>query len=239
MNIALFGYGKMGKEIEQIALQRNHHIALIVTNQNIVSINSESLKNIDVAIECSTPHAAVQNIKTCLMSNIPTVVGTTGWYGQYEEVKQLCLQLNGALLCATNFSIGVNLFFELNRRMALLMKDHQDYDVRMQEIHHIHKKDAPSGTAMSAANDIIDILPAKKEWKLANDVISQNQLLIEAIRTDDVPGTHSVSYFNAIDEIELKHTAFNRKGFALGAIIACEWIATKKGVFTMRDVLGI
>lgn len=239
MNIALFGYGKMGKEIEQIALQRNHTIGLIVTQQNANTINSLSLKDIDVAIECSTPHTAVQNIKTCLTATIPTIVGTTGWYEHYDEVKELCIKQNTALLCATNFSIGVNLFFEMNRRMALLMKDHKEYDVSMQEIHHVHKKDAPSGTAISAAQDIIDILPSKDKWKLSNEVSTKKELAIEAIRTDDVPGTHSVTYKSTVDQIELKHIAHNRKGFALGAIIASEWIATKKGVFTMRDVLGI
>lgn len=237
MKIVLFGYGKMGKEIEKIALSRGHEISLIIDLNNKDSISIDELKKADAAIEFTSPESAVNNIKKCFDAGLPVVVGTTGWYARFEEISNECLSKNATLLSATNFSIGVNLFFEMNRKLAQLMKGHK-YDVKVEETHHVHKLDAPSGTAITTANDLIQHGDKKKSWTIEKPENS-DQLEIVCHRIDEVPGTHVVNYFNEVDSIELKHTAFNRKGFAGGAVIAAEWIKGKKGIYSMKDVLGI
>jgi 4-hydroxy-tetrahydrodipicolinate reductase len=238
MNIALIGYGKMGKEIEKAAIERGHHVKLIIDKDNIWDLNPEKLSACDVAIEFTTPESAVENIYSCFKANTPVVIGTTGWVDQMEEVKSKCLENGNTMLAASNFSIGVNIFFELNRKLATLMNPQEEYEVKMEEIHHIHKKDAPSGTAISLAQDIINIIERKNEWK--NEASSDKKdLIIISKREDNVPGTHSIKYTSEVDDIEIIHTAHSRKGFALGAVIAAEWIANKKGVFSMSDVLKI
>jgi 4-hydroxy-tetrahydrodipicolinate reductase len=235
MNIALFGYGKMGKEIEAIALQRNHTIVLKITEENINTINEKDLKKADVAIEFSTPDAVINNIKNCFNANLPIVVGTTGWYANFEEIEKICSQKNGSLFHATNFSLGVNLFFKLNSYLAELMNKYTDYDVSMEEIHHIHKLDKPSGTAITLANQIIDKLNRKKKWSI--DEQSSETLYIKDVREGEVPGTHIIKYKSNIDDIEIMHKAHNRKGFALGAVIATEFLQNKKGIYTMNDII--
>ena len=237
LKIALFGYGKMGKEIEAIAKEKGHSIVLIVDENNAATISVADLKKADVAIEFSTPLTAVENIYKCFAAELPVVVGTTGWYERFDEVKHKCETNNGALLHATNFSVGVNLFFEMNRKMAVLMSGHKEYDVIVEEVHHVHKKDAPSGTALTTAADIIKHGNKKTSWRL-NESNAADVLRVDAIRLDEVPGTHSVFYKSDIDFIELKHVAHSRKGFAAGAVVAAEWLQHKKGIFTMKEVLG-
>jgi len=232
MKIALLGYGKMGKEIEKIALERGHEIVLKKTEEN----DFNGLENADVAIDFSIPTAATENISTCFNYNIPVVSGTTGWLEQYDEMVVLCNEKNGAFLYGSNFSVGVNLFFELNAYLAKLMANIKEYNVSMEEIHHTQKLDAPSGTAISLANGIIAATDYTN-WTLENP--SENQIHIDAKRIEDVPGTHSVFYKSVVDEIEIKHTAFSRQGFALGAVVAAEWIKGKKGIFSMKDVLNL
>ncbi len=232
MKIALLGYGKMGKEIEKIALERGHTIVLRKTEDDTF----ENLLDADVAIDFSIPSAAVENISECLNNNIPIVSGTTGWLERFQEMVELTNNKNGAFLYGSNFSVGVNLFFNLNEYLSKLMNQHSEYKVSMTEIHHTQKLDAPSGTAISLANDIIKN-SEYQGWVLENP--TQNEIGIEALRIENVPGTHSVYYRSEIDEIEIKHTAFSRKGFAFGAVIAAEWIIGKKGVFSMKDVLNL
>ncbi len=237
MKIALIGYGKMGKEIEQIALTRGHEISLKVDISNANTFTIEELKKADVAIEFSTPESAINNIYKCFDANVPVVVGTTGWLNKLEEVKQKCTGGDHALFYASNYSIGVNLFFKVNEYLAKLMNNYPDYNVTMEEIHHVHKLDAPSGTAISLANQIIDQIQHKEKW--INDVTSsKNELSIISKRIDEVPGTHTVTYGSAVDEISITHIAHNRKGFALGAVIAAEWVKDKKGVFGMNDLMN-
>ncbi len=235
MNIALFGYGKMGKEIETIALQRKHNIVLKITQQNINSIIDYDLQKADVAIEFSTPQTVVSNIEKCFNANLPIIVGTTGWYENFEEIKKLCEEKNGTMFYTTNFSIGVNLFFKLNTYLAELMNKYEDYNVMMEEIHHIHKLDKPSGTAITLANQIIEKIERKKNWSITTQ--SSETLYIKDVREGEVPGTHCIKYQSAIDDIEITHTAHNRKGFATGAIIAAEFLKSKKGIFTMNDIV--
>ncbi|MBS3993264.1 MAG: 4-hydroxy-tetrahydrodipicolinate reductase [Bacteroidetes bacterium] len=232
MKIALLGYGKMGKEIEKIALHRGHEIVLKVDENT----QEYAITLADVAIEFSIPDKAVDNIKNCILNQVPVVSGTTGWIQHFDEVKKYCIEQNGAFIYASNYSLGVNLFFELNTQLAKLMHPFKDYQVSLEEIHHTQKLDAPSGTAISLAEQIIKN-SEKTQWSL--NPSSENDLLITAKREEHVPGTHSVFYKSAVDEIEIKHTAFNRQGFALGAVIAAEWLVDKKGVFGMKDVLGI
>lgn len=237
MKIALIGYGKMGKEIEQVALSRGHEIVLKISIDNLGDFTHENLKKADVAIEFTAPDAALKNIFTCIDAELPIVVGTTGWNKHLNEVKEYCLNKNGTLLYASNFSIGVNLFFALNKYLAELMASYEQYNVTIEEIHHTQKLDAPSGTAISLANDILAVHPTKKQWSLEkND--TQN-LFIQVKRIDPVPGTHRIKYSSEIDDIEITHTAHNRKGFATGAVIAAEWVFGKKGIYTMNDVLKI
>nr|WP_297308903.1 4-hydroxy-tetrahydrodipicolinate reductase [uncultured Flavobacterium sp.] len=232
MKIALLGYGKMGKEIEKIAISRGHEIVLKKTSQN----NFDGLKNADVAIDFSLPTTAVENITACFENNIPVVSGTTGWLENYDEMVALCKQKNGSFIYGSNFSIGVNIFFELNEYLAKLMSKLNNYNVSMEEIHHTQKLDAPSGTAISLANGIIEN-SRYQNWALENP--ETNEIQIEAKRIANVPGTHSVFYRSEVDEIEIKHEAFSRQGFALGAVIAAEWLSTKKGIYSMKDVLSL
>lgn len=238
MKILLLGYGKMGKAIEQIALSRGHQISGKINIDNRSALEGISSSNTDVCIEFSQPESAFENIQLMLQKGIPVISGTTGWLERKAEIEQLCIQQNGTFLYASNFSIGVNLFFKLNKLLAEMMKPYGDYDVMMEEIHHTQKKDAPSGTAITLAEGIIDIHPNKKSW--VNDRSSKKEeLAIVSERTDEVPGTHSITYTSAIDDIEIKHVAHSRQGFAQGAVLVAEWIKDKKGVLNMNDFLKI
>lgn len=232
MKIALLGYGRMGKAIEQIALERGHEI---VIRKDVDPIDVD-LSLADAAIDFSHPTAAFDNIKDCIDNKVAVVSGTTGWLDRFDEIKSYCEANNGAFIYASNFSIGVNLFFNLNAHLAKMMEQIKGYDVAMEEIHHVHKLDAPSGTAISLANDILEN-SEKKQWNI--ETADSDDLFIKVKREGEVPGTHSVSYTSAIDAIEIKHTAFNRTGFALGAVVAAEWLHGKKGIFNMKDVLGL
>jgi 4-hydroxy-tetrahydrodipicolinate reductase len=232
MKIALLGYGKMGQVIERIALKRGHEIVLKKSSKDTF----DGLENADVAIDFSVPDAAVTNISTCLNSNMPVISGTTGWLENYEKMVSLCNEKKGAFIYGSNFSLGVNIFFELNDHLAKIMAKFSQYKVEMEEIHHTQKLDAPSGTAITLAKGIIDNSDYSS-WALEN--AKEDEILIDAKRIEGIPGTHSVFYNSEIDSIEIKHTAHNREGFALGAVIAAEWIVGKKGIFTMKDVLDL
>ncbi|WP_396145435.1 4-hydroxy-tetrahydrodipicolinate reductase [Flavobacterium sp.] len=233
MKIALLGYGKMGKVIERIALERGHEIVLRKSS----STSYAGLENADVAIDFSVPSSAVANISECLNNGIPVVSGTTGWLEEYPNMVALCEQKNGSFIYGSNFSLGVNLFFELNDYLAKMMSKFKNYSASMEEIHHTQKLDAPSGTAISLAKGIIENSDYTN-WTLdANP--KENEISIEALRIENVPGTHSIFYNSEVDTIEIKHTAHSRDGFALGSIIAAEWLVGKKGVFTMKDVLEL
>ena len=238
MKIALIGYGKMGKAIEEIALKKGHAIALKITSKNQEKLTIEDLKKADVAIEFTNPESAAGNILLCLKAGVPVISGTTGWLKHLEEIKSKCMSLDGSFLYASNFSVGVNIFFELNKRLALLMNKHSEYDVRIEETHHTQKKDAPSGTAITLAEGILDQNDSKTKW-VNNVAATEDELSILSHRIDAVPGTHSVKYSSEIDDIEIIHTAHNRMGFAQGAVLAAEYIAGRKGIFSMKDVLGI
>ena len=231
MRIALVGYGKMGHIIDELATKKSHEIVARLNE----TPTAENLNNPDVVIEFSNPEVAFNNIKVCLENKIPVICGTTGWLDQKPEIEEIALQNNTAFLYGSNFSLGVNLFFALNEKLANLMKDFSEYHVQLEEIHHTQKKDAPSGTAISIAEGIIKNDDRFDSWKL--DETQNKELGIFAIRENEVPGTHSVYYKSDVDEIEIKHTAFNRNGFAVGAIVAAEWIIGKTGNFTMKDVL--
>jgi len=236
MKIAILGYGQMGKAIEKIALQEGHQIIYKTSD----SIDISALKKADVAIEFTIAEAALENIKICLEENIPVVSGTTGWLKDFSKAEEVCRKYNGTFLYSSNFSIGVNLFFELNRKLADLMKNQTAYKLQMEEIHHTKKRDAPSGTAISLAEDIIAKNPHKTGWNLSEDASSPftDQIIpISAKRYKDVKGTHIIEYISDIDSIEIKHTAFSREGFAKGALLAAEYISDKKGIFTMQEVL--
>lgn len=232
MRIALLGYGKMGMAIEKAALSRGHEIVLRKTS----STNFDGLENADVAIDFSIPDAAVRNIKACFDTNVAVISGTTGWLSEYEEILKYCKSKNGTFIYGSNFSLGVNLFFELNNYLTKLISKYEHYKVSMEEIHHTQKLDSPSGTAITLADDIIRNSSYVK-WTTAD--AEANEIHIDAKRIENVPGTHSIVYDSEIDSIEIKHTAHNREGFALGAVIAAEWIVGKKGVFTMKDVLEL
>ncbi len=232
MKLALLGYGKMGKTIERLALDRGH----IIVFKSSSSLSEGNLEEADAAIEFSTPEAAVKNLKDCFQAKIPVVSGTTGWLDHYDEIIKLCEESNGSFIYASNFSVGVNLFFNLNEKLAKMMGTWKNYNVSISEIHHTQKKDAPSGTAISIAEGILKH-SEKKEWKLNGT--KEGEVSITAERINDVKGTHVVSYTSEIDTISIKHEAHNRNGFAIGAILAAEWLQTKTGIFTMKDVLGI
>jgi 4-hydroxy-tetrahydrodipicolinate reductase len=232
MKIALLGYGKMGQVIERIAQERGHEIVLKKDENN----SYEGLSNADVAIDFSVPTAAVPNISNCFLANVPVISGTTGWLEQYDEMVALCIAKNGAFISSSNFSLGVNIFFEINEYLAKMMAKLDNYSIEMEEIHHTQKLDAPSGTAISLAKGVIEN-SNYTNWTL--DTPTENQIHIEAKRIGTVPGTHTVTYNSAVDSIGIKHTAHNREGFALGAVIAAEWIVGQHGVFTMKDVLEL
>jgi len=232
MRIALIGYGKMGKTIEMLATRRGHSIGL-KTNE---FSDSENLSDIDVAIEFSEPKSAFQNIERCIEQGIPVVSGTTGWLSRYDEMVKFCENSNGSFIYASNFSIGVNLFFKINEFVSKLMKDHNNYNVSIEEIHHLEKKDAPSGTAISLAEGIIESTDITG-W--VTEESQKDMINIDSKRIEDVKGTHIVKYDSKIDLISIKHQAHTREGFALGALFAAEWLIGKKGVYTMNDVLNI
>lgn len=244
MNIALIGYGKMGQIIERFAIERGHDIVLKISVDNQEDFTTANLKKADVAIDFSTPEAAIPHIYACFDANVPLVMGTTGWYGQLQEIKNECLSRNNSLLYGSNFSIGVNLFFHINEVLARVMNNYPAYDVQVEEIHHTQKLDAPSGTAMTLAEGIIQQLDRKDEWlneldgSAISTVLKPDQLLIASQRIENVPGTHTVIYSSEVDEIELKHTAHSRSGFALGAVIAAEWLQQKQGFFNVADIFN-
>jgi 4-hydroxy-tetrahydrodipicolinate reductase len=242
MKIAILGYGKMGRIIEKFANERGHEIVLKVNVENTEDLTIENLQKADVAIDFSTPDSALSNIELCFDAHVPVVVGTTGWYGHLQEVKNKCLSGNNTLLYASNFSIGVNVFFFVNKVLAKIMNKYPQYEVQVEEIHHTEKLDSPSGTAMTIAEGILSELERKNEW--VNELIGSgeeliakpDQLLIESHRIEDVPGTHTVIYSSEVDDIEFKHKAHNRAGFALGALLAAEWLQDKKGFYNITDM---
>lgn len=238
MRIALIGYGKMGKAIEEIAVSKGHEIVLKIDINNADEFTKENIAKADVAIEFTGPHSAFNNVMKCMEFGIPLVCGSTGWLDQWPEAKQYCEQQNGTLIYASNYSIGVNLFFELNTRLAKLMRDYPSYNVSMEEIHHTQKKDAPSGTAITLAEQVLENISSKKNWvNHATDQPEELQIISE--RIDPAPGTHKIKYSSSVDDIEIIHTAHNRVGFAGGAVLAAEFAFGKKGIFGMKDVLGL
>lgn len=239
MKIAILGYGKMGKVIERIALERGHEIGLKITSSNLAELTKENLEKQDVAIDFSVPSNAVNNIRACFESQLPIVVGTTGWYDQFEAIKSECTKKNGSLLTATNFSVGVNLFFELNRRLAQLMNSRKEYRAKIDEIHHTEKLDSPSGTAISLADDLIEQHSSYSKWENQATADDSSSLSVVSAREPDVKGTHIISYESEVDKISIEHFAKNRDGFGLGAVLAAEYIHQKTGIFTMQDVLKL
>lgn len=240
MRIGLIGYGKMGQAIETIALERGHIISWKSNLEN--PIENQDFTQVDCVIEFTQPKSAVANIKKSLSENVPIVVGTTGWSSYFNEVESLCKNLNGSLLHSSNFSVGVNIFFEINNLLARLMSNHGEYKARIEEIHHIQKLDSPSGTAITLANGILENNDSYLSWVCGENEephINENQLGVTAYRVPNVPGTHTVEYKSDVDNIKITHEAFNRNGFALGAVLASEWLYGKKGVYTMKDVLEI
>ena len=235
MNIALIGYGKMGKEIEQILLQRGHSVTLRSTRS--APFKAQDLAGTNVAIEFTEPHSAVNNIMKCFEAGVPVIVGTTGWYMRMPEVHEACAQMNGGLFTASNFSIGVNILFKINKELARIMHDFDEYTPSMDEIHHTAKRDAPSGTAITLAEGILESYPDRDGW-INESTDDAHKLGIVSLREGEVPGTHIVRYASAVDELQLVHQAYNRKGFALGAVKAAEYMHGKKGVFGMSDLLG-
>ena len=238
MKTALIGYGKMGREIEKILIARGHTATLIIDQDNTADLNAENLRNVEVAIEFSTPATAFANIASCLEAGVPVVCGTTGWLDRFDEAKKLCEDRQGTFFYASNYSIGVNMFFEINRRLARLMNRFDEYDVTVEETHHVQKKDAPSGTAITLAEDILDRVDRKQRWTGGTTVVP-GELEIASVRRGTVPGIHTVTYESEADTIVLTHNAKNRKGFAAGAVLAAEFIIGKKGIFTMEDLLGL
>jgi 4-hydroxy-tetrahydrodipicolinate reductase len=242
MKIAILGYGKMGRIIEKFATERGHDIVLKINIENIQDLTIDNLQKADVAIDFSTPDSALSNIELCFAAHLPIVVGTTGWYGHLQEVKNKCEESNNTLLYASNFSIGVNVFFFVNKILAKIMNRYPQYDVQVEEIHHTEKLDSPSGTAMTIAEGILSELDRKNEW--VNELIGSgeesiaksDQLLIESHRIEEVPGTHTVIYSSEVDNIEFKHKAHSRAGFALGAVLSAEWLQDKKGFFNITEM---
>ncbi|MEN8117575.1 MAG: 4-hydroxy-tetrahydrodipicolinate reductase [Bacteroidota bacterium] len=238
MQIALIGYGKMGKEIEKIAISRGHKIGLIIDLNNQEDLTVENLRECDVAIEFTIPRSAVKNYHTCFDAGIPVVSGTTGWLDKKEEIYAKCAETDGTFFYGSNFSVGVNLFFELNRKLAELMAPRSEYDVEMTEVHHTQKLDSPSGTAISLAEDILKELPNKSSW--VNDKQPmEDEMNIKSERVGKVPGIHSIKYKSDVDFIEITHNAKSREGFALGSVLAAEYCLKNKGILTMKDLLKI
>jgi 4-hydroxy-tetrahydrodipicolinate reductase len=238
MKIAIIGYGKMGKAIEEIAISKGHEIVLKINSQNIEEFTKENLQKADVCIEFTTPHTAFENVQKCLQAGVPTICGSTAWLEKLDEAKLIAIDNNTAFLYASNFSIGVNLFFKINKMVAAIMQKHPEYQVSMEEIHHTHKKDAPSGTAVTLAEGVLENYTSKNKW--VNEATTQeNELSIISKRIDPAPGTHTIFYQSEIDEISINHTAHSRIGFASGSVLAAEFLHTKKGIFTMNDVLSL
>ena len=240
MKIALLGYGKMGKAIEAVALQRGHEIGVTIDDEDDWMSKIDDLRECDLAIDFSLPSTVVDNIMKCFNLNIPIVVGTTGWYDQLESVVHDCHQRSQSLFVASNFSIGMNIMFDLNQRLAQLMNHHKEYQVSITETHHIHKLDAPSGTAITLADDIIEEIDRIESWQLVDGKSNRNEeaIPITSIREGEVPGTHEVVYDSPIDTITITHSAKSRQGLALGAVLAAEYLLGKKGYHTMRNLLG-
>ena len=238
IKIALIGYGKMGKAIEEIALQRGHEIVLKIDVDNAADFTAANLQKADAAIEFTGPHSAFANVMKCLEYGVPLVCGSTGWLDKLDQAKAYCQKQNGCFLYASNFSVGVNIFFEINKRLAELMKPHADYNISMEEIHHTQKKDAPSGTAVTLAEQVLRTIDRKQKWVNAG-TSDPGELPIISKRIDPAPGTHTVSYQSPVDTIEIIHTAHNRTGFATGAVLAAEFVKGKKGIFSMKEVLGL
>jgi 4-hydroxy-tetrahydrodipicolinate reductase len=236
MKIALLGYGKMGKEIETLALSRRHDIVLTIDAYNLDELTPGNLSRADVAIDFSTPESAYSNILKCFEANVPVVCGTTGWLGRFDEVKKACADLDQTFFYASNFSLGMNLFFMLNKYLGRLMDPLPDYEISIRETHHVHKLDAPSGTAISLANDLIALVDRKKKWEL-NQAGDPGTLNITAVREGEVPGTHTVTCESEVDLIEITHLAKSRRGLALGAVLAAEFVHGKKGAFSMQDMM--
>ena len=238
MNIALIGYGKMGKAIESVSIRRGHHIVLKIDLDNLQDLTIKNLKTADVAIEFTGPETAIHNLQVCLDAGVAVVSGSTGWLANFDSVRKAFVEKKGTLLYSSNFSIGVNIFFEINKKLASLMARHPGYNVDIEEIHHTQKKDAPSGTAITLAEQVLKEIPGKQQW--VNEVsTNKTDLVIKSKRTDPAPGTHTVTYFSGVDDLQIIHTAHNREGFALGAVLAAEFIAGKTGIFEMKEVLGI
>jgi 4-hydroxy-tetrahydrodipicolinate reductase len=238
MKIALLGYGKMGHTIEEIAVKKGHEIVLKINIDNVEEMTLENLRRADVAIEFTGPESAVENLQKCFEAGVPVVCGSTGWLNKWDDITTYCNERDGSLVYASNYSIGVNLFFELNTYLSKLMKDYDEYDVKMEEIHHTQKRDAPSGTAITLAEQILQNVSSKKQW-VNQPVDNKEELVIISERVDPAPGTHKIKYTSEIDDIEIIHTAHNRIGFAGGAVKAAEFINGKKGIFSMKDVLGL
>jgi len=238
MKIALIGYGKMGKAIEEIAIAKGHEIVLKIDAATTSDFTKENVQKANVAIEFTGPHTAFENIIKCIEWGVPVISGSTGWLDDFEKAKKLCEEKKGCLLYASNFSIGVNLFFEINKQVAALMEPYDNYDVSMTETHHTEKKDAPSGTAISLADQILANIGRKNKW-VNGPSKEASDLIIRSERIDPAPGTHSITYESPIDSIEITHTAHTRKGFAGGAVLAAEFVYQKMGIFTMEDVLGL
>ena len=238
MKIALIGYGKMGKAIEEIALEKGHEIVLKIDVGNSDEFTKENLQRADAAIEFTGPHSAFDNVKKCIEFGVPVISGSTGWLDKWNEISAMCETHNGCLVYSSNYSIGVNLFFELNKQLAKLMEPYDAYDVQMTEIHHTEKKDAPSGTAITLAEQILSNMGRKNQW-VNHPSTNATDLVITSERIDPAPGTHTVAYDSPIDTIEITHTAHTRKGFASGAVLAAEFAKNKSGIFTMKDVLGL
>lgn len=239
LNIGLLGYGKMGRAIEQLAPDYGVQIAWRINHENRAAMTPELLRQADVAIEFTRPEAAFENVMLCLQNGIPVVSGTTGWLEKLPEAQEFCKKNNGALLWASNFSVGVNLFFALNAYLSKLMNVRPEYAPTVTEIHHIHKLDAPSGTALTLVNEIIASVNRSTGWALAPDPQQEGEIPVTAIREGEVPGTHIVKWESRMDEIMIEHRAHSRAGFASGAILAAKWLIGKRGVFTMKDVLGL
>ncbi|NBO48493.1 MAG: 4-hydroxy-tetrahydrodipicolinate reductase [Chitinophagia bacterium] len=237
MNIALIGYGKMGKTIEQVAHERGHHVKVKIDLNNLDDFTKQNFHDVEAAIEFTGPHTAYNNLLKCLEFGTPVVCGSTGWLEHLSDVERICTSKQGSFLYASNFSVGVNIFFEVNKKLAQLMEGKNQYDVSIKEIHHTQKKDAPSGTAITLAEQVIANNSSKQTW-VNETAQSKDQLYIESERIDPYPGLHEVKYSSAIDEIKIIHEAHSRDGFALGAVLAAEYIASRKGIFTMKDVLG-
>ena len=238
MRIAIIGYGRMGKTIEKIALEKGHEVPLKIDLDNQADLNEENLSDIDVAIEFTTPATAFDNVCMCLNAGVPVISGTTAWQDKMDEAKTLCYEKSGAMIVSSNFSIGVNLFFALNKKLAKMMQPYSDYQLQMSETHHTKKLDAPSGTAITLAEGIMSVNQSKSKW-VNEATTSEDTIPIISIREPDVPGTHVINYKSEIDSIEIKHEAYSRIGFASGALLAAEWIIEKVGVFDMKDVLGL